>query len=130
MIKRINYTESGIMIVVTKHSFEVAIQAMLRGVVAAVAEIEAADEGGDLAVVAVVLCINDHTFLMVSVNSPNNLLLENAELIAPVTRGKNARDGRVLEELTRLLVMRLHHSRLHHTNLLAVLLKRRRKRRK
>lgn len=109
----ITYTESGVVIVAAEHGFEIAVQSVLRRVVAAVAEVEAADEGGDFAVVAVVLGVDDHAFLVVSVDSSDDLLFEDAKLVAPVTRGEHARDRRVLEELARLLVMRFHHSGLH-----------------
>lgn len=108
-----SYTKCGIVIVSVKHSFEITVESMLGCVVAAIAEIKTADESSDFPVIADVLGVDDHAFLMMSVNSSNNLLLENAELVAPITRGKHTGDRGVLKKLASFFVMSFHHSCLH-----------------
>lgn len=67
------HRKSGIMVVIFENSVQISEKPMFRSVVAAVTKVQASYKSGYLPIVALCLCVHNHTFLVMSKESPDNL---------------------------------------------------------
>lgn len=67
------HRKGGIMIVIFENSVQIPEKLVFRSIVAAITKVQASYKSSYFPVVSMCLCVHDHTFLVMSKESPNNL---------------------------------------------------------
>lgn len=78
------HRESGIVVVIFKDSVQIPEKPMFRSVIAAITKVQASYKCGYLPIVSSCLCIHNHTFLVMSKESPDNLKFTTKTLVIKI----------------------------------------------